>query len=173
MSEPAPADEFATVGSGRPDPAVASGVRGVPLWLGHLAALGWRGLVVLALGAGLLYLASVLFTATASVIAVGFIAATAAPLHRRLQAKKGWSRSRAAVATWGVSWLVIAAVAFLIAVAFVPVAAELLRGIVAGLQDLRDELTDAGLSSTASATLQQVGAVVQSWFVGETRGPRQ
>ncbi len=146
----------------------SSPISGVPIWLGHLAAVSWRVLVVLALVGFVVYVAGVLLVATASVVAVGFIAATASPLKRRLSTR-GWSRSRVAVVTWLCSWAVIAVVALLVALALVPVAVDAVRAIAAGVQAFRDNLTNDGLAPEASVALQQAAAAIQDWLVSQVK----
>ena len=94
-----------------------------PAWLDHLAALGWRVLVTVALAAVVIWLALVLSTITASVLIAVIIAATFAPLATALR-NRGWSRTKtAAVVTVG-AILVITAVIVLIVLAFVPYVPE-------------------------------------------------
>ena len=131
-----------------------------PSWLDHLAALGWRVLVTVALGVVVLWLATVLGTVTISILVAGIIAATFAPIAGWLRGR-GWSRTKtAAVVTLG-AILSITAVIVLIALAFVPYVPEVIAAIQAAVVKVQADLAASGASSTAIADAEQQ---LQTWL---------
>ncbi|HSS36516.1 MAG TPA: AI-2E family transporter, partial [Patescibacteria group bacterium] len=131
-----------------------------PVWLDHLAALGWRVLVTVALAAVVVWLALILDTITVSVLVAVIIAATFAPLATALR-NRGWSRTKtAAVVTVG-AILVITAVIVLIVLAFVPYVPDIIAGIQAGLTKAQANLAASGVSTTE---LSGVEAQAQAWL---------
>src|SRR5262245_22780272 len=82
----------------------------VPDWLGNLAALGWRVLVIAAMAVVAFVVAGQLFVVTASIAVAVVISAFFAPYALRLR-RRGHSRAVAAAIVW------VAAIAF-VALAF-------------------------------------------------------
>ena len=70
----------------------------VPGWLRRLAAISWRALVALGLGAVLVVIALKLATVTLAIVIGAIVAAALAPFVRRLEVKRGWSSTR-----WSIS----------------------------------------------------------------------
>ncbi len=131
-----------------------------PSWLDHLAALGWRVLVTVALGLVVVWLATVLGTVTISILVAAIIAATFAPIAGWLRGR-GWSRTKtAAVVTLG-AIVSITAVIVLIALAFVPYVPEVVAAIQASVVKVQADLAASGASSTAIADAQQQ---LQTWL---------
>jgi putative heme transporter len=113
----------------------------VPEWLVNLAALGWRVIAVAALVVILWLVASVLWVVTASIAVAIVISACFAPMVLRLRAG-GRSRTAAAGIVWLVAILVGVVVLLLLALAFLPAAAELLSRVDAGLTALQAKLAE-------------------------------
>jgi len=111
----------------------------VPEWLDNLASLSWRVLAIAGLLVGAWFLATLLWTVTASIAVAVIVSAVFAPYVLRLRAG-GRSRNAAALIVWATSILVIGGVLLLLALAFLPYAVELAAWIEAGLQELQTEL---------------------------------
>ncbi len=164
VTRPAPEvdDRLAAVTGG--EPLVPPGRHGRgPTWLVHLAGLGWRALVVLALAAVVFYAATLLLTVTASTIAGGIVAATVAPVVASLRRRR-WSRSRSAAVGWLLAWGAIAAVGLAVLIAFAPYAAELLRAIASAVAWLQDQSAANALPPALVEALGQVGGGVTDWL---------
>src|SRR5262245_41138804 len=101
--------------AGPPGTNDASGL--VPLWLIHLAELGWRVLVVAALVLVLWFVVTTLSTVSASIAVAVVVAALFAPSVLRLRAG-GRSRNAAAGIVWAAAILSIGAILVLLALAF-------------------------------------------------------
>jgi predicted PurR-regulated permease PerM len=138
----------------------------VPPWLSHVAAVGWRLLVVFVLGAIVLALLRLLIVTTASVVLVGMIVATTLPLHQALL-QRGWTRTRAATGTWLAAWGALALTFVLVALPLAAVALDVLRAIGDSLTALEGDLNQGGLSPGVSAALQQAGAAISDWAAAE------
>ena len=137
----------------------------VPLWLDHLAALGWRVLVVLAFGLVLLALAIVLSTVTASIVVAVIIAATFQPYVTALRGR-GWASTKAAAAVSVAALAIIGGTVILVAVAVVPALADVVAEIDAGLASLRSALADAAVPSEIIAAVDQVASGIEDWISG-------
>ena len=103
----------------------------VPGWLQRLAAIGWRVLVTIALAVVLVYIAVLLSTVTAAVLIALIVAATFAPYTIRFR-DQGWSRTKAAGVVSLVALLALTATFLLLAFAFLPYVAEVVRTLQAG-----------------------------------------
>src|SRR6478609_8056399 len=95
----------------------------VPSWLDHLAAVGWRVLVTVALGVALLAIALRLGTTVASLMVAIIVAATLAPFAVRMHAR-GWSSLKAAGALTGALVLGVLAVVVIVILVLVPVVTD-------------------------------------------------
>jgi len=134
-----------------PDPQLT-----VPDWLGQSAGLGWRLLVVVAFGLVVLAGAALLGTVVASTVLAAALTAALDPLAGRLRASGRSPTVVAGIVTLAVAGLALAAAAVL-AIAFIPAIADLLRAVRAGLDDLQ-RLVDTG---TLPLQLEQlVGEIV-------------
>ena len=136
----------------------------VPGWLARLAAIGWRVLVAVAV----LVLAGMAMAKLAVVtgaILVGLIAtAVVYPLVQRLR-DRGWPRGRAAGAVSVLALLAVVLTIVLIAVAFLPYVADLIRLVSGGITKLSDELSQVGVPQPILAVLDRVVADAQAWFL--------
>jgi predicted PurR-regulated permease PerM len=153
--------------SDRPVPAEST-PRLVPAWLQNLEAFGWRILVIAGLAVVLVWIALVLVAETASIVLSAVIAAAAAPMVMSLRAR-GWSRVRAALATWALVGAVIVGAFVLVLVAFVPSIAALLDGLQRGLDAIRSGSAGVTLPPEISSTIDQLAAIV-SGFVQDQLG---
>jgi predicted PurR-regulated permease PerM len=111
----------------------------VPEWLDNLASLSWRVLAVAGLAVVLWYLATLLWTVTASVAVAIIVSAVFAPYVLRLRAR-GRSRNAAALIVWATAILVIGGVLLLLGLAFLPYVVELATWIDTGLSELQAEM---------------------------------
>ena len=108
----------------------------IPGWLVNLAALGWRIVVIAALVVFLWVLATFLWTVSASIAVAIVIAAAFAPFALRLRAG-GRSRTGAAAIVWVVAVGVIGGAMLLLALVLLPYAAQVVDGVVAGIDELK------------------------------------
>jgi predicted PurR-regulated permease PerM len=111
----------------------------VPEWLDNLASLSWRALAVAGLAVVLWFLATLLWTVTASVAVAIIVSAVFAPYVLRLRAG-GRSRNAAALIVWATAILVIGGVLLLLGLAFLPYVVELATWIDSGLSELQAQL---------------------------------
>ena len=134
----------------------------VPDWLVQATGLGWRVLVVVALGVVVLWVAAILGTVIASVILAAAVTAAFDPLAERLRAS---GRSRAAVSgivsltAIGLAIVVLAVVA----VAFVPATADLLKNLEAGLAELEKAVESGSIPPPASTLVTELVNGVTDW----------
>jgi len=147
---------------------IADGV--VPAWLAHLAALGWRVIAVTAFVIVTWFLASLLWTVTASVAISVVIAAAFAPFVLRLRAA-GRSRTVAAAIVWAGAGIAMGAVLLLLLIAFVPYLGDTVAMISSALARFEDGLAAAlpagvqllpASEDARSAILQVAGDVAES-----------
>jgi predicted PurR-regulated permease PerM len=110
----------------------------VPSWLAHLAAVGWRVLVTIALGVALLGIGLRLSTTIASLMVGIIVAATLAPFAERMRAR-GWSNLKAAGALTGALVLGLLIVVAILILAFVPWLSDIANTVSSGLDRL-DEI---------------------------------
>jgi predicted PurR-regulated permease PerM len=108
----------------------------VPSWLAHLAAVGWRVLVTVALGLALVAIALRLGTTVASLMVGIIVAATLAPFAVRLRAR-GWSGLKTASALTGALVLGVLGVLVILIVALVPSLREIGTLVSSGLDRLQ------------------------------------
>ena len=116
----------------------------VPAWLVNFAELGWRLLAVAALVVAIWYVATLIWTVTASIAVAVVVSAVFAPLVLRLRAR-GRSRTAAAGIVWATAIMTVGGVLLLLALAFLPYLAALVSRIRAGLGELETRLADLGL----------------------------
>jgi predicted PurR-regulated permease PerM len=113
----------------------------VPAWLVNFAGLGWRVLAVAGVLVVAWYLATLLWTVTASIAVAVVVSAVFAPMVLRLRAQ-GRSRAAAAGIVWATAILVIGGVLILLVLLFLPNAVELAQRIAAGIDALESQLAD-------------------------------
>jgi putative heme transporter len=137
----------------------------VPTWLRRAAAFAWRVLVIVALGALLMWLAGVLGTVTAAILLSVVVAATFLPLQRRLEAR-GWSTTKAAAMVTATAVAVALAIFIVALLAFVPAIVELASAIRTGAAQAASSLEDVTGSSAAVQSIQDAVNSVHAWVGG-------
>ena len=144
----------------------ASGVI-VPEWLANFTALGWRLVVIAALGVVLWLLSTLLWTVTASIAVAIVVAALFAPWVLRFRAR-GWSRARAAGTVWAAALASITAVLVVLAIAFLPYVGQLVSQIESDVAKIQASLASVqapAFTGTALADLVQATGTVTGDFV--------
>lgn len=135
----------------------------MPDWLQNGAALGWRTLAAIALGALLLIVAARLATVTASVLVAVIVASTFAPFVLRLR-ERGWSRTRAAGVVTLAAVLIVGATVVLITLAFVPYIPAVVAAIEQGASALRTYLADVSLPPDVAQAAETIATVAGAWL---------
>ena len=132
----------------------------VPTWLDRLGQLSWRGLVVIALLAIVVQVAVAVPAVVVPIVLATVLAATLAPLAIRFRAR-GMSRGRAALATTGLSALIVISVFALTIVSMVGSLSEVVETSITGSikANLSDHLVDL-VRSVGSGLLASVAALV-------------
>jgi predicted PurR-regulated permease PerM len=152
----------------------AAGAELVPGWLRRLGAIGWRVLVIAAIGLVALTVVVNLSTVTGSILFASIIAATVAPLYGSLRESRGWSHTQAAavVSVIGLAGVVLAVV--LMAFAFVPYVVSIIRTANEGFADLEALLQSAGVPDAAIFLVDRAAQNFQEWLanaVAQVVGP--
>ena len=132
----------------------------VPSWLAHLAAVGWRVLVTIALGVALVAIALRLGTTVASLMVGIIVAATLAPFAVRLRAK-GWSGLKTASALTGALVLGVLAVLLILIVALVPSLRDIGTLISTGVTRLQQAATASPFGDALEDVLGVVAALAR------------
>ncbi len=141
----------------------------VPGWLQRLAAVGWRVLATIALVLVVLAILSLMSTVTVSILVAAIVAATFAPFVLTLRAR-GWSRVKAAAAVFVGAGLVIVAGLVVLALAFVPYVASIVRNISTGVDALRTELANFDVPPEISAAISAATQDLQAWVANSMSG---
>ena len=136
----------------------------VPAWLRNTADLGWRVLVISALIIVLWFVAKFFWVVTASVAVGIVITAVFAPAVLRLR-DQGRSRNSAALIVWTISLLVICAAVLVLAIAFLPYLAEILRYVDQGVTNLQASLAQLSVPPVVGDAIG-VGVRVAGEFIG-------
>jgi predicted PurR-regulated permease PerM len=123
------------------EPSAAAGL--VPPWLERLAAVAWRALAVIAMGAVLIAIAVSLASATAATLVALILAAALAPTVRRLRAA-GRSPTVAAAVACVAGGIVIVGGALVLLLALLPDLRAIAGAVAAGLAGVRTQLEAAG-----------------------------
>ena len=131
--------------------------------------ISWRIVVVVALLAIVVWLAFVLRTVTASILISLIVAATFAPLTRRLRTR-GWSRSKASAVVTFSAVLLAGAVIALVILAFLPYASEMVAQVNNGAAEFKTRLQDAQLSADAAAAVENAIAAARAWVTSNLAG---
>jgi predicted PurR-regulated permease PerM len=134
----------------------------VPDWLVQATSLGWRLLVIVALGVVVLGTAAVLSVVVASVVLAAVVTAAFDPLADRFRAEGRSPNATAGLVTLAASGLAVAAIA-VIAIAFVPATAELLGAIQAGLQQLDQMVADGSIPPPGSTFVTEFVSATTTW----------
>lgn len=137
----------------------------VPGWLQRLAAVGWRVLVTIALAVVLVYIAVLLSTVTASVLIALIVAATFAPYTSNLR-DRGWSRTKAAGVVSLVALLALTATLTLLAVAFLPFVADVIRALQAGGEAVAAWLVEIDAPQEVATLFGFIVDQVRGFFAG-------
>ena len=140
-----------------------------PLALRRAGAISWRIVVVVALLAIVVWLAYVLRTVTASILISLIVAATFAPLTRRLRTR-GWSRSKASAVVTFSAVLVAGGVIALVILAFLPYASEMVAQVNNGAAEFKTRLQDAQLSPDAAAAVENAITAARAWIASNLAG---
>ena len=133
----------------------------VPAWLRGGAAIGWRVLVAVALGAVLAQVAIALSTAVLAVVVGVVIAATFSPLVRALRAR-GWTRARAAAVASVMSLVSVLVAALLIVLAFVPYLGDVAALAGEGTARIEAELRNLGIPPSVVEALGRATAQLEA-----------
>ena len=141
----------------------------VPDALANLASLSWRLLAVTGLVAALWYLATLLWTVTASIAVAVVVSALLAPLVVRLRAR-GRSRTSAAAIVWTAGTVCIGAVLLLLAVAFMPYIASLVTTLQAAIASLEAALAQLQLPGWFGTALHALLGALRSAAEGSAGG---
>jgi len=135
----------------------------VPDWLVQATGLGWRLLVIVALGVVVLATAAILSIVVASVVLAAVVTAAFDPLSERFR-----SQGRSSVGTAGLVTLTasgLAAVAIVVtAIAFVPEIATVLRAIQTGLRELEEAVEAGAIPPPGSTLVTEVVTGVSDWL---------
>ena len=132
----------------------------VPDWLGNLAALSWRILVVMAFLVVLWFAATAIWTVTASILVAIVVAAVFAPFVLRLRAR-GRSRNAAAGIVWLTAILVIGALLLALVLALLPAVVDLVSRISGGIDELQAQLASIDAPAWISTLAQDIFDKVQ------------
>ncbi len=133
----------------------------MPGWLRGGAAIGWRVLVTVALGAVIARLAIALSTAVLAVVVGVVIAATFSPLVRTLRAR-GWARARAAAVASVISLVSVLIAALLIVLAFVPYLGNIAALASEGTARIEAELRNLGIPASVVEALGRMTAQLEA-----------
>jgi putative heme transporter len=152
-SEPAP-----------PPTTDSSGTELVPGWLARLAAIGWRVLVAVAVFVLAGMFAIQLSVVTGAILVGLIVTAVVYPLVQQLR-DRGWPRARAAGAVSVLALLAVVLTIVLIAVAFVPYVADLIRLMSAGITKLSSELASVGVPEPVVRVLDRAVGDFQAWVI--------
>ncbi len=138
----------------------------IPTWLSNAAAIGWRVLVVFALGVVLADLAVILGTVVASILFALIVAVLFAPVATRLRGR-GWSRTKTAGAVTLLAILVIGLIVVLLAVAVVPLIPGIVEAIQSGLTRLQADANASGQGGQLGDALGQARSNAEAWIGGQ------
>lgn len=134
----------------------------VPPWLINLAALGWRVIAIAGLAVVLLWIGGLLWVVTASVAVGIVVSAVFAPAILRLR-EGGRSRNSAALIVWAIALTSISALVLVLAIAFVPYLADLIRAVEAGASSIQATLQQMGVPpAVATAIEAALKAILES-----------
>ena len=124
--------------------------------------MGWRLLVIVALGVVVLATAAVLSVVVASVVLAAVVTAAFDPLAERFRAEGRSPTATAGLVTLAASGLAVAAIAVAV-IAFVPATADVLRAIQAGLRALERMVESGAIPPPGSTFVTEVVTAVTDW----------
>jgi putative heme transporter len=134
----------------------------VPDWLVQASSLGWRLLVVAALGLVILAVSATLSTVISSVVLAVAVTAAFDPLAERLRANGRSPGIAAALVTLAAIGLV-AVTGAVIVIAYVPGTVEILRSVSAGVTELQRAVESGAVPAPASNLLTELATGVTDW----------
>src|SRR3954447_19776809 len=140
-----------------------------PDWLNNLAALGWRLLAIAAFVVVALYMGQVLWAVTGSIAVAIVISAVFAPYVLRIRAS-GRSNAAAAGIVWLIALVVVGGLIALVALAFLPYAAELVAGISSGIDKLHDAFTQMNVHPIVATIVEALFRFVRGSFGDVVKG---
>ena len=146
----------------------------VPAWLQRLAAIGWRVLATLLVGAVFAAVGIYLSTVTAAILVGVIVVATFGPIDQYLRTRRGWPRGPAAAITSVIALGAVILTVFLVVVAFVPYTIDLLRTIQAAVDGLLGWLTNIGAPPGLIDLVTGLIRGVEGWLtaaVAQLAGP--
>ena len=120
------------------------GDRVVPAWLANLAAVGWRVIVVVALGYVVVQLGATIWTTLAAIGLAILVAVILAPLMVRLR-NGGMSRTSAALRVWAATIGAGLAVLVLLGISLIPSLVNIVRWLQEGQEELEALIAEQGL----------------------------
>ena len=172
-SGPGPVEPDPT-GDGLTAPArVAGGVPRsgpiVPDWLSNLAAVAWRVLAITGLVIVLWFIASLLWTVTASIAVATVVSAVAAPWVLRMT-RQGRSRTAAAAIAWTAAILSVTGLVAILLLAFLPSIGSLVSRVDAGLTAIEAEVASLGLPPELLTALHDLLRALRSAGSGASEG---
>ena len=138
----------------------------IPTWLSNAAAIGWRVLVVFALGVVLADLAVILGTVVASILFALIVAVFFAPVARGLRGR-GWSRTKTAGAVTLLAIVTIGLIVILLAVAVVPLIPGIVEAIQSGVTRLQADANASGQAGQLGDALGQARSNAEAWIGGQ------
>ncbi|MFL5755903.1 MAG: AI-2E family transporter, partial [Chloroflexota bacterium] len=134
----------------------------VPDWLVQATGLGWRLLVIAAFGVVVLATTAILSTVVSAIVLATVVTAAFDPLAARLRARGRSPVATAGLVTLAASGLAVAAIV-VVAIAFIPATADVLRTLSNGLGDLQDAVVTGGIPPPASTVVTDLVTGVTEW----------
>ena len=133
----------------------------VPDWLINAGAIAWRVLAAVALAGVVIFIATELYTVTASALLAVIIAATVSPFVIGLR-NRGWSRTAAAALVTVVAVLIVLGTVALITLALAPYVPEVAARVQDGIATLRQELANASIPPETIDAAQDASSQVEA-----------
>ena len=135
----------------------------VPEWLENVAAIGWRVLVIVAVVAASLQVATVLGTVVASILVAILAAAAAAPIAIRLR-EGGGSRIRAAAIATLVVLIAVLGAMIVVGIVFIPYIPSIVEALDDGLATVNESLAAGSISPEVATLLEQAVTAIRDWI---------
>ncbi len=141
----------------------------VPAWLRRMTALGWRVLVIAALGAVCAELALKLSTVTMAILVGAVVGATAFPIVRYLRVNRSWPAGRAAGVASLAALATVIALVLVIVLAFEPYVGRVIDAANVGVDGVLNRLAQLGLPQPVLDSVERLATGVQGWFADAVR----
>jgi putative heme transporter len=135
----------------------------IPDWFSRVAETGWRVLAIVALAAVALAGAIYLSTVTSTIAVAFIVAATVEPVVEELR-RRGWRPAWAAAAGTLLAVVLAVGAAIVIALAFTPYVADLIRAARDGLLQLGGWLTSQNVPPVVIQLMGLIADQLQGWF---------